>query len=376
MFMMAHNSEIDKKQKIFSELQDYLRNTSAPKHFVQLIDTYVKKISKGNYDFTSIGYTEPIETEMSNGCVIFTKQDGYCIEGNDNLSHQLIEGENLAALKYLSREYRGGIDVICIDPPYNTGMSELIYSDHLLTGSEDFHQHNIWLSFMKKRLVIAYELLSDSGVLFINIDEHEIANLLLLCNNIFCEVNTDVLIWPKTDPLFDENRVEKPYDKIKITHEYVIVCFKNKLGTSLNKMKMPIWINGRYSEESKDMETILKGLGTTSSAKDELSEIFGSRDIFQTPKPRKLIKELVRAASHSKSVVLDFFAGSGTTAVAVSDLNKEDGGNRKCILVTNNENDICKTITFERLKFTKAKEDFKEGIEYYIVDIHPFHQDK
>ena len=374
--MMAYNSERDEEHKIFIELQNYLQDTSAPEHIVQLLDNYKKLILKGNYDFTSLIYTESIETEMSNGSAVITRQDDYCIEGKVNLSHQLIEGENLAALTYLNNEYRGEIDVICIDPPYNTGMSELIYSDHLLTCPGDINPHNIWLSFMKKRLDIAYELLSDSGVLFINIDEHEIANLLLLCNNIFGEANTDVLIWPKTDPLFDENRVEKPYDKIKITHEYVIVCFKNKLGTSLNKMKMPIWINEEYTEESKDMETILKGLGTTSSAKDELSELFGSRDTFSTPKPRKLIKELVRAASHSKSIVLDFFAGSGTTAVAVSDLNKEDGGERKCILVTNNENDICKTITFERLKFTKTKEDFKEGIEYYIVEIQPFHQDK
>ena len=114
---------------------------------------------------------------------------------------------------------------------------------------------------------------------------------------------------------------------------------------------MPSHVSGEeYAETPSQMETILKGLGTTSSAKDELKEILGSRDIFQTPKPMKLVKELVRAAAGKHALVLDFFAGSGTTGHAVMDLNMEDGGDRKFIQVNNSENGICREVTYERLR--------------------------
>jgi adenine-specific DNA-methyltransferase len=119
------------------------------------------------------------------------------------------------------------------------------------------------------------------------------------------------------------------------------------------------------------MESILKGYGTTSSAKDELGEIFGSRYLFQTPKPRKLIKELVRAAAGKNAFILDFFAGSGTTGHAVMDLNKEDNGKRRFILVTNNENGICRTITYERLKRALEKEKYEESLKYYKINYVP-----
>ena len=116
------------------------------------------------------------------------------------------------------------------------------------------------------------------------------------------------------------------------------------------------------------MESILNELGTTSSAKDELQEIFQTRDINITPKPRKMIKEFVRVAGGSNAVVLDFFAGSGTTGHAVMELNKEDVGKRRFILVTNNENNICREITYERLKRVIYKENYKENLTYYRVE--------
>ena len=89
-----------------------------------------------------------------------------------------------------------------------------------------------------------------------------------------------------------------------------------------------------FENEEKDyyMESILRGVGTSSTAKNELLEIFNDREIFDTPKPTKLIKELVRVASDKNSIILDYFAGSGTTAQAVYELNKEDNGTRKFIL--------------------------------------------
>lgn len=103
-----------------------------------------------------------------------------------------------------------------------------------------------------------------------------------------------------------------------------------------------------FENEEKEyyMETILRGVGTSSTAKDELLDIFGSRDIFDTPKPTKLIKELIRIATKKDSIILDFFAGSATTAQAVLELNKEDEGNRKFILCTNNEIDEALSVKY------------------------------
>ena len=81
-----------------------------------------------------------------------------------------------------------------------------------------------------------------------------------------------------------------------------------------------------------------------------MTEIFGRRDYFQTPKPLKLIKELIRATSNKDSIVLDYFAGSGTTGHAVVELNNEDNGNRKYILISNDESNICQDVTLKRIQ--------------------------
>lgn len=284
--------------------------------------------------------------------------------GPDNI---IIEGENLIALDILSNNYTRKIDVICVDPPYNTGMDWLTYQDHNYVDENDVYPHSKWLSFIKNRLKFAKKLLSDIGVLFINIDEHETGTLLLLCQQIFGEDNVEVLIWPKTNPRFDSNRVEKPPRDIKITHEYIFMCFNNRKKTQLNKMLVPTLKNGEYIDKPKIPETIISGLGTTSSAKDEMYEIFGDRYIFQTPKPMRLVKELIRIASNRKSIVLDFFAGSGTTGHATMDLNQDDGGKRKFILINNNENNICRNITYERIKKVIKKEKYEASLKYFKI---------
>ena len=125
--------------------------------------------------------------------------------------------------------------------------------------------------------------------------------------------------------------------------------------------------NGKVVEREKPLETVIDFLGTTSSAKDEIAALFGDRTAFSTPKPMKLIKEFIRAASEKDSIVLDFFAGSGTTGHAVMDLNKEDGGSRKFILITHNENDICRNITVPRIQKTIELFDYKETFEIYGI---------
>lgn len=108
------------------------------------------------------------------------------VEGAPN--HILIEGDNLHALTCLSYTHEGAIDVIYIDPPYNTGNRDFVYNDHYI-DSEDDYRHSKWLSFMSKRLRLARRLLSDSGVIFISIDDNEQAALKLLCDEIFGENN-------------------------------------------------------------------------------------------------------------------------------------------------------------------------------------------
>lgn len=254
----------------------------------------------------------------------------------------VIESDNLIALKRLLPEYEGKIDVMPVDPPYNTDIAGI--------GYKDSGYNEGWISFMKERLEVAYQLLSSHGVMFIHIDENEFISLWGLCSDIFGGENLISMIWKKTNPRFDKNRKEKPLESgLRRTHEFVIACFKNRKNTILNPILQPVWNGTEYVETLKPMETVLDDLGTTASAKDELAELMGESGSFSTPKPVKLIKEFIRSASTKTSTVLDFFAGSGTTGHAVMQLNAEDNGDRKFILITNNESDICRRVTIPRI---------------------------
>ena len=116
--------------------------------------------------------------------------------------------------------------------------------------------------------------------------------------------------------------------------------------------------NGMLKEKESDVPEVFDCFGTTSSAKDEIKSLFGKREYFSTPKPLKLMKELIRATTSGDSLILDFFAGSGTTGHACFELNAEDGGSRKFILVSNKESDICETVTDKRLQI--ASDRFNE----------------
>ena len=260
----------------------------------------------------------------------------------------IIENDNLIALQELLPEYEGKIDVMPIDPPYNTDISHIGYKDSSYTEG--------WVGFMRPRLEVAYRLLSPTGVMFIHIDECEFSNLWMLCSNIFGERNLISMIWKKTNPFFDVNRKEKPLESgIRRTHEFIVVCFKDRANTTLTPVIQPYLDGNVIKERLQPLETIVDFMGTTSSAKDELAQLLGDRTIFSTPKPVKLIKELVRAGSNKNSIVLDFFAGSGTAGHATIELNSEDGGKRRFILVTNNESDICRRVTIPRMRHAMKK---------------------
>lgn len=359
----------------------------------------------------------------------------------DAPNHALIEGDNLEALTTLAYTHAGKIDVIYIDPPYNTGNKDFIYNDAFV-DSEDGYRHSKWLSFMAKRLRIAKKLLSDRGVIFISIDDNEQANLKLLCDDVFGERNfVSLFIWKSR-----QNKDNRNITGVSIDHEY-IMCYSKHCGirvfrgaerktdqysnpdndprgpwTSANmaglldekqrpnchydlidpstginygKPKMGwrydrntmnkliednriIWpekINGRPRKKSflSEISIVLPGFSSiigndvyTRNGTKQLDEIFGSRP-FGFPKPSELIKQIVCQSTDSNSTILDFFAGSGTTLHAVMQLNAEDGGQRQCILVTNNENGICENVTYERNKrvingYTKPNGDHVEGL--------------
>lgn len=133
---------------------------------------------------------EDIEERLRDELPILTEVPERAIisEDKDAPNHILIEGDNLEALATLAYTHEGKIDVIYIDPPYNTGNKDFIYNDSYV-DKEDSYRHSKWLSFMSRRLKIAKKLLSDRGVIFISIDDNELAQLKLLCDDIFAEKN-------------------------------------------------------------------------------------------------------------------------------------------------------------------------------------------
>jgi len=369
----------------------------------------------------------------------------------DAPNHILIEGDNHDALTALSYTHEGKIDVIYIDPPYNTGNKDFVYNDAFV-DSEDEYRHSKWLSFMAKRLKIAKRLLSDKGVIFISIDDNEQAALKLLCDEVFGgDKFVGNVIWEKVDsPRMDVSGFSVRHDYILVygnsnfllkrlpinaipehynrtdelgrryytkpmrimgghTSESLFYPLVAPDGTevypydkkgeksgwrwSLRKVNEESdridWVKGKngwnpyfriYAENMRDMpvETIwtFKEVGSNRTAKNALNDLLGD-NAFSYPKPIGLIKRIEQIGGDKNATILDFFAGSGTTLHATMQLNT-DGGHRQCIMVTNNENNICEEVTYERNKrvingYTTPKGEKIEGLHnntlrYYRTD--------
>ena len=401
----------------------------------------------------------PILTEVPERVIIS--------EDNDAPNHILIEGDNLEALAILAYTHEGKIDVIYIDPPYNTGNKDFIYNDSYV-DKEDSYRHSKWLSFMSRRLKIAKKLLSDRGVIFISIDDNEQAQLKLLCDEIFgADRFITNLIWQKKTGAADANgiaiiteyilvycldpqnaknifsynknafdikryRYTDEFEKIrgpfyydsldrgsiqysdglnygieapdgsmifpngrlsfvndgwtwKWSKEKVEWGIKNKfieiVPTNKKKngwaVKYKIYLNvdneGNAIEKSVPYKNLISGILNADAAND-IKTIFNSK-AFSYAKPIELIKLFINLIANKKGIILDFFAGSGTTLHATMQLNAEDGGHRQCILVTNNENNICEEVTYERNRrviqgYTNAKGEevaglTKNNLRYY-----------
>jgi adenine-specific DNA-methyltransferase len=354
----------------------------------------------------------------------------------DTSENLIIEGDNLEVLKLMQKSYLGKVKMIYIDPPYNTG-NDFIYPDNYsesmqtyleYTGQVDAQGrrfgtnsdtdgrfHSRWMNMMYSRLYLARNLLQDDGVIFISIDDNEISNLRILCNEIFGEENfIENIIWKKR---YGGGSKEKYLVSV---HEYILVYSKNieSLGElfvpysektieryytqmddrypvrgpyrthpleatkSMGERKnlvfpisapdgnqiMPkrqwLWSKERVDEALKSGEiafirnkdgdwsvhtkqylkdndgnvrqskafSIIEDVFTQHGT-NEIIELFGDAQIFPFPKPKDLFKTLLNICTDKNSIILDFFAGSGSIAHAILELNKIDEGNRKFLLV-------------------------------------------
>lgn len=458
---MSVNNSKEKRKKIIEELtaiKDYIAAAPQDENTARLL-TYFTEIEKHivgkKYGVIFEEHREEIDEILENNLPVLIENADLRID-NGGTTNFLIEGDNLAALQLLEKTHKGKIDLIYIDPPYNTGAKDWKYSNDFVDSNDTF-RHSKWLSMMNVRLEEAKNLLSPDGALVCAIDENEQKSTGLLLEEIFgdaynidcitvvhnpggiqganfsycheyayfvyprrsyyiqkerresddltpfrdwgkenskrsgspnCyypiitdgtkvlsfgdvppddfyptaanEVHGDkIWIWP-----IDKNGTERRWrfarDTVEaIRAELVVVNIRGELNVQRKKQfftRKTVWSDARYSANVHGTQL--------------LAQIIDAK--FPFPKSLYLVEECIKACEQSKSyTVLDFFAGSGTTGHAVMKLNAEDGGDRKFILCTNNENNICRDVTYERIKRVIEKEDYKASLKYFKVDYVP-----
>ncbi len=384
---------------------------------------------------------------------------------SDSTQNLVLKGDNLDSLKILKNHYSGKIKCIYIDPPYNTTKDEFVYPDRfdkeeaevlgLANLSEsDFARmefsfktkksHNGWLSFMYPRLLLARDLLSNDGVIFISIDDNEQANLKLLCDEVFGEERfINKIVWKKNssgktvtekypeniDYLFLYSKTEKyqlqniykplaesskkmyskddgdgrgKYATVSLqktgnpgpetTYDYIdnsgkiwscpdkgwrliqekIKKLENdgRLYFEGNTLREKDYWNERPNE-GQVADTLWDDIAENNVGTAEVDKLLG-KGAFTNPKPTALIQRCIKTVVRPDDIILDFFAGSGTTGHAVMQLNADDGGHRKFILcqidepikkdkpgyqfcIDNNLPPVISSITIERLNRAGAK---------------------
>lgn len=442
------------------------------------------ELTKKKYGLIWEEHEERVDKELETQIPTFEDIKSKQVKLNDGKFNFLLEGDNLHSLYLLEKTHKNKIDVIYIDPPYNTGSKDFIYND-VYVDSDDGYKHSKWLSFMEKRLKIAKDLLTNRGVLFVSIDDNELYQLKLLCDDIFGDnnfvanivvesggafgaktshkdktifkVKDYVLVYTKDNncnckrqPLYDkanepfdprynfyiENNKKMPLIDYFRSNETIIKEFQ-KFNLTVDKKNISklMLINDDFNDMmlNKISKNIFKDSQFTLNIPKEIIEEFKTKDIVEYKKymlmktqngnirhlqsfydaltqndecvsefsrsvlrgdlwknfvkdmgnvakegniefkngkkPIRLIMQLIKWANIEDATILDFFAGSGSTAHAVLELNKIDKGNRKFIICTNNENNICEEVTYKRLK--NLKKEYNYNLKYYKTSYIP-----
>ena len=429
-----------KRDKMLETINEIKKNITDEETLTNL-SMIENELTKKKYGLIWEEHEERVDKELETQIPTFEEiKDKKIISNKDEKFNFLLEVDNLHSLYLLKKTNKGKIDCIYIDPPYNRGKNDFIYNDNYVV-EEDGYKHSKWLSFMKKRLEIAKILLSKKGLIFISIDDYEVAQLKLLCNEVFGEenfinqfvwqrnssgktekdkftVNTEyILLYSNTEqyelnpaykPLAESSQkmynkddndgrgkyatvsLQKPRDPgPETTYDYIdnngrvwscppkgwrMVYSKikalendNRLYFEGKSLRVKDYWNERENA-GKRIDTLWNDLSENNVGSKELSVLFNGKIVFDNPKPTDLIKRCIQICQKD-CTVLDFFAGSGTTAQAVLNLNSEDKGSRKFILCTNNENNICENVTYNRIKTINTGnskiEPTKLNLKYY-----------
>lgn len=453
---MSTNISGEKRADLLSEINqikafiEQNANDENASRLISYLGDLSREVNGKKYGLVFEEHREKIDETLEDNAPVFLEEKDLFIDGGGELNF-LLEGDNLASLTLLKKTHRGKIDLIYIDPPYNTGATNWMYNNDYV-DSNDSYRHSKWLSMMSTRLTIAKKLLTDKGVLICAIDENEVATLKLLLESIF-GLNYEFVcvtivhnprgiqgknfsythefaffVIPKGDKIIGGRKIpdsEIDWRNLRdnggeslrsdakncfypiITDGNSIIGFGDVVSDDTvhpNQMERkdkyyyiyPIDIQGierkwRYARQSvEQIQKYLRIKKTRDRFEIELGKPYGTyRTVWIDARydaneyGKKLINDLVPncsfdfpkslwnvydclyavIAESKNSTVLDFFAGSGTTGHAVIKLNAEDGGHRKFILCTNNENNICRDITYERIK-TVITGKRKDGSKY------------
>ena len=371
---------------------------------------------------------EDVEEQLRDNLPVLKEvKDKAIINGEDNPNHILIEGDNLHALTALTFTHEGKIDVIYIDPPYNTGNKDFKYNDTFV-DKEDSYRHSKWLSFMDKRLRIAKRLLSETGGVFISIDDNEHAQLKMLCDEVFGAENYRNSIAVRRGAKSVQSQFEN-IDKLGIAYEYLLLYTKNSnyrlnqfyfdleekrtgswnnhwRGTDRPTMRYEIfgktpergqyrWAKERSLKAIQNFEKLLDELETDNPTQKQIDEWYLKENnqvdllrLSKTNKPEHYVPPTDTKFGHNLWTDLQISGTSYLTNLDITTFNNpknpeiikriakwfsnssatKDGGNRQCILVTNNENNICEEVTYERNKrvirgYTNDKGVVFEGLK-------------
>ncbi len=451
---MSHNISKVNTEKLLDELEQIrtaltqLPESETKDRLLRYTEDINEDLSNRKYGFVFEDHREKIQEILAEKEVFLREVEALAINrgGNRNL---LIEGENYAALVALQKDFKDGIDLCIIDPPYNRQKKDFIYNDNYVDPSDRF-AHSKWASFMTNRLQLAKELLRPEGYIFINIDDNELTTLRMVCDEVFGEENfVGMYMWEKTSTAPALSK------KIRKKLEYIL-CYAKKLdkkhqfsqglldggdapllntgnpvntlvfpagtvrfgiedgeyrpfenkkaallspvtvkdGTNVNRLVLRgefKWsqvnldreistgtyfliksklFSIRYQRSGKRLhktpQNLLNaslGVGTNEDAAKELRGLGITK--FEYPKPVSLYTFLIDMANLDKDItILDFFAGSGTTGHAVMRKNSQDGGTRRFILCTDNQENACREITYERLGRAMEQEGFFESLRY------------